>query len=130
MSNDPENGYNISSGGDGMDSERSKKMWADNFFKKFACEQMRRAWLDPQKRKQRSDAAKKRWADAEFKKNVMRQVTAACATSVRCIETGEQFHTIKSACEKYNVCHANICRACKTGYRCGGLHWEYMDDAS
>lgn len=44
-------GYNISIGGDGFDSERSKSMWEDDEFKRIASKRMREAWKCPQKRK-------------------------------------------------------------------------------
>lgn len=91
---------------------------------------MREAWKDPQKRKRRSEAAKARWANEEFHKKAVQSVTLVCKRAVKCVETGEVFDVIRDAGNRYGVWHANISRACKTGYKCGGYHWEYVDDVS
>lgn len=129
-SNDPDYGYNQSRGGDGFDSELSRKLWQDPDYKAFASERMREAWKDPEKRKRRSDTAKQRWANDSFKKSTMQKVIEACRAPVMCVETGEVFETMKEAADAHGVDKANICRSCKTHYRCGGYHWKYVDDVS
>lgn len=56
--NNPDKGYNISSGGEGIDSDVIKKLWSENWFKEKAIAAMREAWKDEGKRKRRSEAAK------------------------------------------------------------------------
>lgn len=125
--NNPVFGYNISKGGDWFDSEYMSKLWKDSNYKAFASEQMRQAWKDPEKRKRRSDMTKKRWQNEDFKQKAQRAVLEACKSSVMCVETNEVFDSIKDAERVYGVDHANICRAIRTGYRCGGFHWKYYD---
>lgn len=49
-------------------------------------------------------------------------------TKVVCVETGEVFHQIKDAGEKYGICPANITAVCRhRRERAGGYHWEYAD---
>lgn len=50
---------------------------------------------------------------------------AHCRKSIRCIETGEIFLSIREAAQKYGVDHKSICRACKKLSRTSsGMHWE------
>ena len=140
----PDIGYNIRRGGDGFNSIDSKKLWANDDYRKRITEKnkahwanpqykekasnlMRIAWKDPDKRKRRSHAAKERWADEEFHKKTRERVLEACKTSVQCVETEEVFDAIVDACKKYNIHHSNIIRSIKTGYRCGGFHWRYTN---
>ena len=142
-SRNSEFGYNIRKGGDGFDSESSKKLWEDPEYKKTISEANKKVWSDeeyhkqrsnlykeqwkdPEKRKRRSKQAINRWADEEFHKKAQQAVLEACATRVRCIETGEIFDAIKFACEKYNIHHANLIRSIRNGCRSGGYHWEYV----
>lgn len=127
---DPKFGYNLSFGGDGLDSEQAKKKWQDPDFRAYAVKRMHEAWEDPEKKKRRSDLTKKRWANDSFKEKTMNKVIEACKTPVQCVETGEVFDTMKEAADAYGVDRANICRSCKTHYRCGGYHWKYVDDVS
>lgn len=129
-SNNPDKGYNISEGGKGGSAEVMKKKWNDPSYKEYASKKMREAWEDPQKRARRSEATKKRWADEKFKESTMKKVITSCGKSVMCVETGEVFKTMHEAAVAYNLDKPNICRACKTGYRCGDYHWKYVDDVS
>lgn len=140
---DPAIGYNIALGGSGMTSERSKELWsrpeyrariseankeiwADEEYHRTRSALYKEQWKDPEKRKRRSIQATKRWANEEFRTKAQKAVLAACATSVRCVETGEVFNAIVDACKKYNVHHANLIRSIRKGCRCGGYHWEYV----
>lgn len=135
-------GYNVSLGGYGMTPERSralwadpkyrakiseanKKIWADEEYRKKRSASLKEKWKDPEKRKRRSEQATRRWKNEEFHKKAQKSVFEACATSVRCIETGEVFKAIVDACKKYNIHHANLIRAIRKGCRSGGYHWEY-----
>lgn len=124
----PNKGYNLSKGGDGHDSEEWIEKWKDPDYKSYMRDRMQEAWQDPDKRKRRSDAAKTRWSDGNFHDNVVQKVIEACARPVICVETGEKFNVLKDAAERYNASSANITRSCKTGYRCSGYHWKYVDD--
>ena len=142
-SRNPEKGYNIRIGGDGFQSEDSKRLWDDPEYRSRISEINKQIWADeeyhaqranlykeqwkdPEKRAKRSKQAVERWANEDFHKKAQAAVYKACATPVRCVETGEVFNAIKDACDKYNnVHHANLCRAIRTGRRCGGYHWEY-----
>lgn len=48
--------------------------------------------------------------------------------SVRCVETGEIFPSIKKAAQKYGVAGTNLGNAIrgKGQNRCAGYHWEYI----
>lgn len=91
---------------------------------------MREAWADPEKRKRRSEAAKERWSDPCFKAFATRRLADACGRSVMCVETGEVFSMLKDVEDKLGLSKGNIRRAAKTGYKCGGYHWRYTNDAS
>lgn len=142
---DPEYGYNIRGGGNGFDSESSLALWEDEEyvqkirqanlqhwqdenFRENMIQCMKDAWKDPEKRERRSNITKERWSNKEFHKKAQQAVLEACRKSVKCIETDEVFQSIAEAGNKYNICQANISRACKTGYRCGGYHWIYNTD--
>ena len=125
QTNNPDYGYNISSGGDGYDSDIMIQKWKDPEYKEDMSNRMREAWKDPEKRKRRSDAAKERWSNKEFKDITMQKVRNACHRVVRCIETGEVFYMLKDAAQKYNTHSGNIIYACKHNGRCCGYHWEY-----
>lgn len=140
---DPDIGYNIALGGNGMSSERSKALWAKPEYREkiikankdmWADEEYRRQrsalykeqWKDLEKRSRRSKQAKDRWANKEFHTKARDAVLKACSTSVRCVETGEEFNAIVDACNKYNIHHANLIRSIRKGCRSGGFHWEYI----
>jgi len=125
QTNNPEFGYNLSSGGDGHDSELMIQKWKDPEYKKDMSSRMREAWKDPEKRKRRSDAAKERWVNPEFREFAMGRVKETCKKAVRCIETGEVFDMMVTAAEKYHIHRGDLSNACKNGYRAGGYHWEY-----
>lgn len=126
----PDFGYNVSKGGDGLDADYVREKWKDEEFKTYASHCMKQAWLDPEKRERRSEAAQLRWTNDEFRNKVTDRITEICGKSVTCVETGEIYATRKEASEAHNVCGANISRAIKTGYKCGGYHWKYTDDVS
>lgn len=128
--NNAEFGYNIGRGGEGIDPEITATLWKRKGYRKFASERMREAWKDVSKRKRRSNAAKERWSDPDFKSKVRESIKQSCRSSVKCVETGETFSNICDAENKYNLNHSNICRAIRTGYKCGGYHWAYLDDVS
>lgn len=48
--------------------------------------------------------------------------------AVICVETGEQFETIRAASVKYQCRHNGILRALRTGMRCARVHWRYADN--
>jgi len=46
---------------------------------------------------------------------------------VRCIDTGEIFDSVASACKRYGMKHSNVVACCKNRRRkCGGKKWEYV----
>lgn len=60
--------------------------------------------------------------------NCTEKATEASKRRIKCIETGEKFESIISACRKYNIkSRGNINKALKTGGTCYGYHWEYID---
>lgn len=126
--NNPDFGYNVSKGGDGIDPEVTKTLWQREGFKEFASGRMKEAWQDPVKRKNRSEQATKRWQNEDFRRKVTKSIENTCRSAVQCIETGKVYETIRDAERELGVNHANICRSIRTGYRCGGYHWKYYDD--
>ena len=49
-------------------------------------------------------------------------------TKVVCVESGEVFHQIKDAGEKYDICPANTTAVCRhRREKAGGYHWKYAD---
>ena len=127
---DPAYGYNISSGGDGLDPELMQDMWKDEAFRGYMSRRMREAWTDPEKRTRRSNTTRVRWANPEFREYATQKVIEACHKSVLCVETGEIFFSIRDAAMKLGVSSGNIVRSIKTGYRCGGYHWMYANCVS
>jgi site-specific DNA-cytosine methylase len=123
-------GYNLSKGGDGIDYEISRTLWQRDGFREYAKSKMKEAWKDPIKRKNRSNQAKNMWNNNEYRNKITKSVIEACKSPVQCIETQEVFNTMSDAESKYNINHANICRSIRTGYRCGGYHWQYYNDVS
>ena len=128
--NNTDFGYNISNGGDGLSSEEAKQLWMQNDFRNNAVEKMREAWKDPIKRKRRSEAMRERWQNQDFKDKFVKSISQVCGSGVECIETHERFNIMKDACEKYGINHSNLCRAIRTGYKCGGFHWKYISETS
>lgn len=126
-STNPEKGYNCSLGGFGINSETLCHMWQDDEFKKYVSGQMREAWKDPEKRKRRSELTKERWQNDEFKESVREKIKQVCGTSVKCVETGKTYINICDAEKELNIPHSNILRSIRTGYRCGGYHWQKVD---
>lgn len=59
---------------------------------------------------------------------VIEKATVAKFTKIRCDTTGEEFASIREACSKYGLKHANIVACCK-GRRntCGGYLWSYAE---
>ena len=46
---------------------------------------------------------------------------------VMCVETGEQFESMREIERKYGYCSNNICNCCKGKRKtCGGFHWQYI----
>lgn len=46
--------------------------------------------------------------------------------SVRCVETGEIFSSLKAAVQHYKLAGANIWKAINYGHKAAGYHWEYV----
>ena len=70
------------------------------------------------------------WCDCIYNLNhsgVIDKASVAKFTRVKCETTGETFDSIKEACDKYDIHHANIV-ACCNGRRhtTGGLKWSYQ----
>lgn len=127
-SNNCRNGYNIHKGGDGFDSEFSRRLWQDESFRNYASSRMREAWQDPEKRERRSAQTKARWANPEFRSQITSKIKKTCAQPVVCVETGVIYETMKDASLATGANKPNICRAIRTGYKCAGYHWKYKDD--
>ena len=121
-------GYNISKGGFGVNSDTMIENWRDKDFKEFMRSKMKEAWKDPEKRKLRSNKAKERWSDDEFKEKIRQKIKKSCGSSVICIETGQIWNNVCDIEKELGLNHSNICRAIRTGYRCGGYHWKYNDN--
>ena len=47
---------------------------------------------------------------------------------VYCVETGEQFNSVKEAAEAINMTNPALIRALKTGKRCKNYHWKYVEE--
>lgn len=127
---DPEYGYNISKGGDGLTPEVMKKKWENPEYRSVMCSKMKEAWTDPVKRNARSELTKVRWQDEGFQAKVKTSIKHACGKHVLCLETGEVFETIKEASFSIGVSDKNAKRAIKKGYLWGGFHWTYVDNVS
>lgn len=49
---------------------------------------------------------------------------------IRCVETGEEFNSIKEAAEAINMTPAAVSIALRTGNHCKDCHWEYIEEES
>lgn len=142
-STDKNIGYNIRTGGDGFNSadskalwqneeyankvkETNRKNWSNPEYKERITSRMIESWKDPEKRKRRSQKAKERWANEEFHNKVVAAVKESCKRAVRCVETEKVYDSIVDACKEYNICHSNLIRSIRKGYRSGGVHWKYV----
>lgn len=47
---------------------------------------------------------------------------------VRCVETGQEFYSIREVQRQLGLPFQNVAKCCKNGHRCGGFHWEYVED--
>ena len=55
-----------------------------------------------------------------------RKLIKRCSKPVICVETGEIFKSINSACFKYNLSPSNVCNCCKGIKKTtGGFTWRY-----
>lgn len=124
---DPDYGYNLSDGGFGGSSEIMKSKWTNSDFKDYMSSRMREAWKDTEKRQHRSERAKERWSKDGFKETVTQKIKEVCGSSVICVETQKIYPNICDVEHELGLNHSNICRAIRTGYRCGGYHWQYYN---
>ena len=129
-SSNPSKGYNYSKGGFGVNSDTMSERWKDPAFNESMRSKMKEAWKDPEKRNRRSQSAKDRWADNSFKTSVTNKIKEVCGTSILCVETGIIYKNICDAEAELHINHSNICRAIRTGYKCGGYHWKKIDNVS
>lgn len=91
---------------------------------------MKQAWLDPEKRKRRSEDALERYKNPEYKDKWKKAIQNSCFKKIRCVETNVVYNSLNEAAEKLNVNRPNISRSLKKGCRCGGYHWEYVNDVA
>ena len=54
--------------------------------------------------------------------------SAPAPRPLRCVETADQYPSIKAAAAAIGVDKSNIKRAIQHGYKCHGYHWEFVDD--
>lgn len=123
-------GYNTSKGGNCDSGALLSQKWKDECFHKKMCDSMKEAWKDSEKRQRRSDIARERWEAKEFKEQTKVAIRKSIGRAVLCVETGIVYPTRIEASEALGICGANISRACKKGYLCGGFHWKYANDVS
>lgn len=123
-------GYNTSKGGNSDSGELLSQKWEDERFHQKMCEAMKEAWKDSEKRQRRSDTTKERWKTKGFKEKAKVEIRKSIGKAVLCVETGIVYPTRIEASEALGICGANISRACKKGYLCGGFHWKYVSDVS
>ena len=65
---------------------------------------------------------------SENRKGICTGTNNPRAKSVKNLDTGEVFDTLRDACGKYALSHGNLSLVC-SGKRktCGGYHWSYLD---
>jgi group I intron endonuclease len=151
-SNNPEFGYNLTKGGDGISGYKHTKESKDKIGKasherKRSQETRKRmsqaqrgkthiCTLTKEQRKVQSDRAKMQWQNPEYKEYMRRCISgenncnygkpSVNRLKVRCINTGEIFDSVTLAAEKYNIQQCHISGCCKGKRKtCGGLMWEY-----
>lgn len=150
-SNNPEFGYNLTKGGDGISGykhtqETKVKIGKASHERKRSIETRLKISksnigktghpMSDENKKLHSELAKIQWQNPEYKEYMRRCITGAnnCnygkpsvnRLKVRCINTGEVFDSVTLAAEKYNIQQCHISGCCKGKRKtCGGLMWEY-----
>jgi group I intron endonuclease len=128
QSNDPEKGYNMTSGGEGtsgfkMSEERKK--WKSVHSKKF--------WNDPEYRILQTKSHQEWWTPERREKQAKLQSTKTGEISprsrkVRCVCTGEVFSSVTSAVSSFGLKKAsNLSTAISQGKRFKKKVWEYVE---
>ncbi len=142
-SNDDRYGYNLTTGGEGCPgSEKTEE------FRQRQSAKVKELWQNPEYRARMSEAHKGKKQSAETielrrkslighpvsEKTIqkLRERTlgnAIRARAVLCIETGEEFSTIKDAAAWAGIAPPNLNRHLRGGRKsAGGYHWQYIKE--
>ena len=128
----PENGYNVSLGGNNRTmSEETRQKIKDHhadfsganhpMYGKHHTEETKQKIREKAIGRILSEETKKKISDKTKGGNNPR------AKKVQCIETGEIFSCAKEAAEKYNVDNSCLSKCAKGKTKtCAGLHWKYI----
>lgn len=66
------------------------------------------------------------WCDRSYNQQHRRNILKRGNRSVRCIETGVEYDSVKMAAECVGSYIPDIIRDCKNGSTAIGFHWEYI----
>nr|DAL56493.1 MAG TPA_asm: intron associated endonuclease [Caudoviricetes sp.] len=78
--------------------------------------------------KHHSDGAKEKMR--QKKKDIYLGNKNPNAKKIRCIELNKVFDTVKDALEFINRTRSSLCDAMKRNGKCGGYHWEYVEEVN
>lgn len=80
--------------------------------------------------KNNNDASNLYWTDAKENCNHgkhFENLSKARGKQVRCIETGEIYHSAREAARQLNICRSSISATCRGELKTAGtLHWQYI----
>lgn len=136
-SNDPEYGYNITSGGEhasemtpeGRERLRSRMLGDNNPNRKYGPPMLGRKHTDESKRKMSAAAKQRHTPCSEKTRKAIRESHAFEKKAVLCVETGITFPGIHEAAEATGLSATKICSVCKgRRHTTGNLHWRYADE--
>lgn len=96
--------------------------------------------LTEEHKKNIGKATKERWKDEEYRGKIIaskkgskhseetkrKMSDSAAKKRVRCIETGEEFDSMREAGERYNRNPTNLTRAILNNKKFAGYHWEFI----
>lgn len=128
------NGYNLCDGGNntkGYHHTKESKLKMSINHKKYYGESNH--FYGKKHTEETRNKMKSKWHEDEekYKRRVehLKAVRHDCSRKVRCLTTGEEFNSIKEACNKYNISDVSyISRVCRGKRKsCFGLKFEYID---
>lgn len=132
QSNDPQNGYNITSGGEcvGKHSIETRKKISEIKKKQYSTPEMRKKLSEAHKGITPSNKGIPMSEEQKRKISLAKQgCEGKGKRSVICIETKEVFDSLASAAQSKGLSVGKICSVCR-GMRLttGGLHWQYLSE--
>lgn len=131
---DPDKGYNILSGGQGLSDywtrEENRKRQSDNKKRYYEEHPEKKNFFvewdlnHPEQKEKHKILMKEKYGKGI---NPLCKINEARKTAIKCVETEKIFESLMAASRYYNLPPGNISK-CLHGQRktCGGYHWEFV----